>query len=252
VIAPALLATETDCRVRRHASEDDYAEFLRARNNTASTMVQMLRRRRRFARVYPNLEAWFAAPLAERVGRIYGEDDRHPSVPTLCDARPYLTFLALRGDAWFDWPWLLAMPSLYLWCFLEGSTLARALEEMTAEACQLGYTRKTARRALRWGLTRLFLHTPSLDVTKLDSLAIDELDAAICDFGVRPDVAQFYGSSERYHEIRRHYPKLPAGHACGLVSPRPDRHRARTTTSSTIPTHGAPTAHGSRHPALPQ
>lgn len=203
MMAAALLPAHVDSG-RRHASENEYAEFLRARS-TPNTVVQMLRRRRRFVRAYPDLEAWFAAPLAERVGRLYGEDDRHPSFPALCDARSYLTFLALRGDAWFDWPWLLAMPSLYLWCFLDGAPLAGALEELTAQACRLGYRRKTARRGLRWGLTRLFLHTPSLDVTKIDSLAIDELDAAICDFAVRSDVAQFYGSNERYLELRRHY-----------------------------------------------
>src|SRR6266852_658485 len=144
MMALALLPSEAHSG-RCHASEDDYAAFLRARNNTSSTVVQMLRRRRRFVRVYPDLEAWFAVPLAERVGRLYGEDDHHPSFPAVCDARPYLTVLALRGDAWFDWPWLLAMPSLYLWSFLDGAPLATALEEWTALACQLGYRRKTAR-----------------------------------------------------------------------------------------------------------
>jgi len=204
MMALALLPSEAHSG-RCHASEDDYAAFLRARNNTSSTVVQMLRRRRRFVRVYPDLEDWFAVPLAERVGRLYGEDDHHPSFPAVCDARPYLTFLALRGDAWFDWPWLLAMPSLYLWSFLDGAPLATALEDWTALACQLGYRRKTARRGLHWTLTRLYLHTPSLDVTRIGALAMDELDAAICSFGDRPDVTEFYGSSERYREVSRHY-----------------------------------------------
>jgi len=190
---------------RQHASEEDYTAFLRARNNTSSTVVQLLKRRRRFVRLYPDLETWFAAPLAERVGRLYGEDDKHPSFPALCDARPYLTFLALCGDAWFDWPWMLAMPSLYLWSFLDGAPLATVLEQWTALACQLGYTRKAARRALHWTFTRLFLHAPSLDATRIDASAIDELDAAICDFAARPDVAQFYGSHERYQELCHHY-----------------------------------------------
>jgi hypothetical protein len=57
MMPPALLAAQANSG-RRHASEDDYAGFLRARS-TPKTVVQMLRRRR----------------------------------------------------------WLLAMPSLYLWCF---------------------------------------------------------------------------------------------------------------------------------------
>jgi integrase len=203
MMAPALLSSSADSS-RRHASEGDYAEFLRARS-TLYTVDQMLKRRRRFVRLYPDLEAWFAVPLAERVGRRYGEDDRHPSFPVACDARPYLTFLAVRGHAWFDWPWLLASPSLYLWCFLEGAPLTRALEDLTAQACQLGYSRKAARRGLHWTLTRLFLHTPSLEITRIDSSAIDELDAAICAFALRSDVAQFYGSQERYRLLRRHY-----------------------------------------------
>jgi len=204
MIAPTLSPSHADAG-RRHASGDDYATFLRARNNTSNTVVQLLRSCRRFVRLYPHLEAWFAAPLAERVGRLYGEDERHPSFPALCAARPYLIFLALHGDAWFDWPWLLAMPSLYLWRFLEGTSLAAALEAWTAEASQLGYRRKTARRALHWTLTRLFLHAPSLDVTQIDSSGIYELDAAICDFADRPDVAQFFGSRERYQGFCRQY-----------------------------------------------
>src|SRR6266568_1665343 len=87
MMALALLPSEAHSG-RCHASEDDYAAFLRARNNTSSTVVQMLRRRRRFVRVYPDLEAWFAVPLAERVGRLYGEDDHHPSFPAVATPGP--------------------------------------------------------------------------------------------------------------------------------------------------------------------
>ncbi len=71
-------------------------------------------RYRNFLERWPSLPAWFAAPLAERVGRIRGDDSRHPSFPTSYLARSYLVFLGLRGYARFDYAWLLGSEQLIL------------------------------------------------------------------------------------------------------------------------------------------
>jgi len=52
------------------------------------------------------MTGWFAAPLAERVGRLPGEPHQAPSYPVSFHARPYLLFLALRGYITLDYPWM--------------------------------------------------------------------------------------------------------------------------------------------------
>jgi hypothetical protein len=51
----------------QHATAEAYATFLRARPSLRSG-AEFLKACRRFVRLYPNLEEWFAAPLAGRVG----------------------------------------------------------------------------------------------------------------------------------------------------------------------------------------
>jgi len=197
VSASQLLAANQSL-LRSHASTAEYAAFVHGRNRptTAELWVQ---RRQQFVRVYPDLETWFGAPLPVRVGRLYG--DGRPSFGLSYRARPYLMFLGLSAFAWFDWDWLLAVPGLWLWEFLAGSPQAADLNDLIAQALQLGYSHEAARRGLCWVFMRLLFHTPGLDVARLDAAAIDELDAAICGFAEHPDVACFYGTRERY--VRR-------------------------------------------------
>lgn len=51
---------------------------------------------RNFLEQWSHLPAWFAAPLAERAGRLRGEHFRHP-FPTSHLARSCLVFLGLQG-----------------------------------------------------------------------------------------------------------------------------------------------------------
>ena len=58
------------------------------------------------------MTGWFAAPLAERVGRLPGEPHQAPSYPVSFHARPYLLFLALRGYITLDYPWMFGAQQL--------------------------------------------------------------------------------------------------------------------------------------------
>jgi len=134
VSASQLLAANQSL-LRSHASTAEYAAFVHGRN-TPTTAELWLQRRQQFVRVYPDLETWFRAPLPVRVGRLYG--DGRPSFGLSYRARPYLMFLGLYGFAWFDWDWLLAVPGLWLWEFLAGTPQAADLNDLIAQALQLG------------------------------------------------------------------------------------------------------------------
>jgi hypothetical protein len=98
-----------------HASEEEYADFVLAYHGSLGSQNYYLQLRRAFVEAYPDLTAWFAAPLEERVGRLR----RHPRSALIgrvsYRARPYLFFLALRGYATFDWEWLIAISNIHLW-----------------------------------------------------------------------------------------------------------------------------------------
>src|SRR5713226_232491 len=102
-----------------------------------STYAQgcLLAARRRFVKRYPDLEEWFAAPLALRVGRL----GRRPNGAILSDlrsyqARPYLLFLALSGYAELDWEWLLAVGQLTVLKHAIRAGLGLGFEAVIADA----------------------------------------------------------------------------------------------------------------------
>ncbi len=191
-------ASQTE-QLRRHASLEEYRAFL-SRRNTTGTVGEFSKRYLRFVRLYPDLEMWFAAPLPERVGRLYGESREQTSYRISNQGRPYLSFLAVRGYAWFDWEWLVSSPGLYIWGFLEGTPLRASCEELVEVAVRLGYSPKSAWRSIQWTMARLFMHRLVMNLAQISESDIDALDEAVCRFGDRPDVARFFGSSQQYRE----------------------------------------------------
>src|SRR3954447_17833741 len=89
----------------RHADEADYLAYLRqhvghghCRGATVPS-PDLVKQRRRFVRLYPHLDLWFVAPLAERVG---SRTRRATDAFAVAQARPYLYFLACSGRAHLD------------------------------------------------------------------------------------------------------------------------------------------------------
>jgi hypothetical protein len=194
--------------VPRHASEEEYREFLVGHSAAGSGIVRdYLGRRRRFEADYPDLADWFDVPLQQRSGRIYRRDENGRVVPvyervvdgTCYHARPYLYFLALRGYLRFDWEWLVAARSLYVGGYLRHAGLDAEIERMAEEARALGYAEKSIHGALRWAVARFFLHTgnPNM-VHTIGDAGIAELEEAVRAFGERDDVELFYGTRESY------------------------------------------------------
>ncbi len=183
--------------VRRHAPEEEYAEFRRSQPAIRGATPGFLYDRRKFVRRYPDLEDWFAAPLPERVGRLHGEPWGKPSFPASYFARSYLFYLAMRRYAWFDWEWLLAVRHLGIFRFLENTPQEVAFDELEEEAVGLGYNRESARRALRWSLGRIFMHTLRFDAAAVGEPELEGLEQGISRLAEHPDVELLFGSRER-------------------------------------------------------
>lgn len=192
----------------RHSSAADYEAFLR-RYPSPHTVAAYRGHRARFVRRYPDLGAWFAAPLAERVGRLHGEG-RAESMTCVVSyrARPYLYFLARQGDARLDYPWLLAVHWHGAWHLLADTPLPAAAAALAQDAVRLGYDAAYAEDAARWVLGRVYLHTGLADLARLEEAELAALAAAARAFGQRPDVADYYGSAAAYaraHERARSF-----------------------------------------------
>src|SRR5438270_2793924 len=190
----------------QHASAEAYATYIRGYTQNARQIRHLLGFRARFVRRYPDLGDWFGGPLAERVGRLYGEEREQPTCRVSYEARPYLMFLALHGYAQFDWDWLLAVPRLSIWNLLDRVGQDLGTIELIEEAVGLGYAREGATQALQWAVSRVFLHTSNPHVESIDDAQLTLLSEAICQFGERSDLALFFGPVAHSHQgIARRY-----------------------------------------------
>ena len=97
-------------RIRTHAPIDEYNRYLDRGIDDPVYRRRLRHYRDEFIATYPDIEAWFAAPLFERVGHEWLRSDVPRSLQTICHrARSYIHYLALRGYIGLDWEWLLAI-----------------------------------------------------------------------------------------------------------------------------------------------
>lgn len=212
--APGASASTQPCFVPRHATEEEYAAFLRKHGASASSADTFLQERKRFVRRYPRIEDWFAAPLAERVGRLCGKargtqvEDRHAgemTSPVCYKARSYLVYLATAGLASFDWEWLVAVPRLHVWRYLKHVGLDAAVEGMADEAEGLGYERRSAVQGLRWAVARIYMHTLDPDVGAVGDRELDEMEGAVRSFAEREDRDLYFGSKRGWRDSLKNH-----------------------------------------------
>jgi integrase len=189
----------------QHLSAASYTRFLHKCLGASDGVRKALKIQARFRQTYPDLRAWFSAPLAERVGRIYEcsswvilNDDSYL-------ARPYLVFLVLQGAICLDWDWLLAVSTLKIWGRLQQAGVDLDLPLLTAEAAQLGYQRRFAFETLRWVLSRLFLHTGATHIAQITEQDVAEFSKEVQQFKTRSDLLQFYQSKEQYDMLAKRY-----------------------------------------------
>ena len=103
--APAALPSS---RWHQHCSDAEWRAYVEKDGGNRQYQLMKLRFRGQFVERWPALASWYGEPLAERVGRLYGEPHDRPSCPVSFRARSYLIYLALRGHTTLDYPWLLA------------------------------------------------------------------------------------------------------------------------------------------------
>jgi hypothetical protein len=183
----------------------EYSAFVREYTKTEANLNKLLRSHFRFTWKYPDLGEWFAAPLPERIGRLYGEgrnesNNKPPTNLVSFRARPYLMYLAARGYARFDLEWILAIPVLRVWKLLEYFNIDLGVPVLVEEAVRLGYERRVPLYELRFVTSRIFLHT---GITRSEVITDDHLSEyleAVHKLGERPDIALYFGSEKRYHQ----------------------------------------------------
>jgi integrase len=161
----------------------------------------LLAARRRFVERYPDLEDWFAAPLAVRVGRL-GRRRAGAIVTDLrsYQARPYILFLALSGYAELDWEWLLTIGQLTDLKRAAVAGLDLGFDDLVDDAVRLGFAREPAEAVVDWVAGRIALHRGGVRVEHITAADLDELVEAMRSFARRHDVATLFGSIETYKQ----------------------------------------------------
>ncbi len=187
-------ATAPSSRQHRHCPAEEWQAYVEQDGGNRQYQLMRLRFRRQFVERWPALASWYGEPLAQRVGRLYGEARSRPSFPVSFRARGYLIYLALRGYTTLDYQWLLApgrVPSLE-------PAAQHGVGQLVDEATSLGFDRVSARQAMHWSVARIALHTSVRDVAAITEDHIAELLAAIRFFAERPDLELFYPSRRRF------------------------------------------------------
>jgi len=181
-----------------HADAQEYLTFLSARADVARPEQGNMRHYRSFRRHYPDLRAWMAAPLTERVGAHRGAP--WPASCSAC-ARPYLYYLVYRGVLRLDWPWILAIRQHVLPPDQLPPAVVGFLAEVGREAARLGFAAKAGEARLPPMLKRLYLHLGAAGLLSVGEREITEFEQALAAFGTRDDLATFYGNADTYQRI---------------------------------------------------
>lgn len=181
-----------------HCGEDEYAAFLDTSPILPAFRRQRLQHRRRFMRLWPDLRDWLAAPLDERVGRLWRQTRDALRHRVSYQARPYLYYLALTDRVRLDYEWLLALGTLRSEDVSRLLGLDLGIDALSKEATGLGFHPVSAKLAMHWTLSRVALHAGVRAPSTLQAGHLDKLLAAIRCLGDRPDIGLFWGSPERY------------------------------------------------------
>lgn len=185
----------------RHCPDREYVAFVRGQEDFNHHYLNAkLRYYRAFRDRWPDLTAWFAEPLVERVGRLPGESFTRPSFPASHKARPYLTYLGLCEYATFDYPWMFAVGQLRVHDQAALLGIDLGTTALVEEALALGCSGPAARQAMSWSVARIVLHNGLTDVADITGEHVAEVLEAIRLFPENPEFPSFYASTRQFYE----------------------------------------------------
>lgn len=158
---------------------------------------------RRFVRRWPDLRAWFAEPLAVRVGSVPARRQYGLNAEISHTGRPFLLFLGLRGLLQFDYPWLFASSPLYVPEMAREMGLDLGIDALRSDAQRLGFGKLGFDATLRWTVSRVILHTGCIDASTFGGEHVHGLRAGIAAFLASRDLHEFYPSASGNFEAFR-------------------------------------------------
>ena len=189
----------------RHCTNEEYDAFLRTAGFNQALIYLRNCERRRFVRLWPNVEEWLHAPLTKRMGRLHGQVRRTLSCPAGYHARSYLYYLALRGHLRLDLPWLLAVGDIRAFTVARLLGVDFGIVALADEAARLGLSRAGADVNFRWLLPRIALHRGPRPLAELSDEDVARCLVAVREFAGHPDLATFWGTAERYRVISKRW-----------------------------------------------
>jgi len=185
-----------------HCPEAEYAGLIRRQPLSAAWRQKHLAFHRRFVGAYPDLEAWLAQPLRQRLGWRGPEGQERRSGPgegidaTACwvnfNARHYLIYLALTGRLRLDWGWLLGIGVLKPWLVADqvGLPLSGQAADLRERLIALGHVRDEESFRLSWALIRLVLHRGDPDLTAITFEDVEEMRQVIKNLVQVPGISE--------------------------------------------------------------
>jgi len=209
---------------RVHANEADYKSWVYEHVPHPAARWHRMLVYRRFVESFPDLSAWFDAPLEVRLGFSGGPEWANGRT-TAHEAIGYLAYLSLVNGISLDHDYLLARQFTRLFSRESGGgglgVDMETFEEWVNRMVQLGYAESSARADLTWGLSRILLHRGDPDLEAITGADVFELARAVRAYGARgdfvalrtamhPRVAVESGAAERY--IKNHLNKVHATH----------------------------------------
>ena len=203
ISAAALAATSVTLAgkpKRRHCPGSEYLAFVCDQDIHPGYRNQKIRFFRVFKAAWPKMADWFAAPLAERVGRLPGQTQKKASYPVSFQARPYLVFLGLRGYLTFDYAWMFGAGQIRIDDAATAMGIDLGTGDLIEEAIALGYNSNSARQAMRWTVGRIALHTGIRHSSEITQDHITEALEAVRLFSGRDDLHLFYPSAQNYRD----------------------------------------------------
>ena len=193
----------------QHASAEAWETFVRSYTPDKQYRWELLRSRAHLVASYPDLGAWFAAPLIERVGRPCGASPpssvRDAASYASYRARLYFVFLNVEGDMRFDWDWLIAVAQLQFRSLFTQAIGEAQLDALLKDAVRLGFHEATTRKTFEWMIHRIVMHTADPRLEHITEGTLQDMMEALTRFAERPDVPLFYGSVEHYQTKLKTY-----------------------------------------------